>query len=256
MSYRDYAINWAKEAGKIQKRYFRKRFEVNIKNEKINLVSEVDNKSEEKIIAEIQKNFPGHSILAEERGEILNKSNYKWIIDPLDGTVNYVHGLSIFGISIALAQNNNIIMGVIYFPISEDIYFAEKGSGAFLNGREISVAKTNKLSEALLSTGFPYDRHFNSNNNLEYFNKVFLKIQGIRRTGCVTYDLCNVARGSLDGFWELKLNPWDIAAGGLIVKEAGGKMLNLNAEEISTDAESVVAGNSQICRQIINTFVT
>ena len=244
------AVNWAKEVGELQQKYFSKEFNVKSKSSQFDLVSEVDEKSEKIIRSRINKAYPEHSILAEEGGSDNKESDYQWIVDPLDGTTNYIHSFPIFGVSLALAYQGEVIIGVAHFPLLKETYTAEKGEGAYVNDKAIKVAEENSISRAVVATGFPYDRKKSKNNNLDYFNSIFYQVGGIRRTGSAVYDLCAVARGIFDGFWEIKLNPWDTAAGGLIVKEAGGEFIDFTGNELEVKSEEIIAGNQYISSEL------
>jgi myo-inositol-1(or 4)-monophosphatase len=239
---------WVAEVGEIQrKRFYEKDFTVQTKSCAIDLVTEVDKLSEEILITKIRSVFPEHSILSEESGASERDPEYLWIIDPLDGTTNYAHQLPIFGISVALRQGPEMIMGVIYQPVLNDLYYAVKGEGAFQNGKKIEVSGTESLKQALLATGFPYDMPTDPGRKLKYFNHLVPQIRGVRRMGCAVFDLCNVAAGRFDGYWELNLKSWDVAAGSLIVEEAGGKIIYLEKEK----GISLVAGNDLMCKLIL-----
>lgn len=214
-----------KEIGSYQLDSLEKKLDISKKSTDIDLVSEVDRNSEEKIINWIRDNFPEHNILAEEGGFIDNNSEYKWIIDPLDGTTNYIHGFPIFSISIALIKEEEPILGLIYVPYIDELYSAIKGEGAYLNGKKIVVSDKKELSESLLVTGFPYDLTEDRYNNIDIFSSLIFKSRGIRRIGSAAYDLACIAAGSLDGFWELKLSPWDVKAGIILIREAKGKVI-------------------------------
>ena len=238
----------AREVGKYQLDKFNKTLNITEKSSYLDLVSEVDKNSEEKIINWIHDNFPEHNIIAEESGRQKNQSDYTWVIDPLDGTTNYIHGFPLFSISIALMKNEEVILGVIYVPYMEELYTAIKDNGAYLNGKEIKVKEKKSLKESLLVTGFPYDLNEDEYNNISIFNHLLYKTRGIRRLGSAAYDLALVASGKLDGFWELKLNPWDIKAGVVIIKEAGGKV-------IETDIHShhlIIAASDKITDELYN----
>lgn len=238
----------AKDVGKYQLDKYEKELNVTKKTSYLDLVSEVDKKSEEKIVNWIKSNFPEHDILAEESGITDNKSEYEWVIDPLDGTTNYIHGFPMFSISIALTKDDEPILGVIYVPYLNELYTAIKGKGAYLNEKKISVSQKNNLKESLLVTGFPYDLTEDEYNNIEIFRSLLLKSRGVRRIGSAAYDLACIAAGKLDGFWELKLSPWDVKAGIVIVREAGG-------EVIETDFHGhylIVAGPKGINNKLFN----
>jgi len=236
----------SKEVGQYQLKKFNKKLNITQKTSYLDLVSEVDKNSEEKIVSWIEENFPEHSILAEEGGSVDKDSHYKWVIDPLDGTTNYIHGFPLFSISIALMKKEEPILGVIYIPYLNELYSAIKGRGAFLNGERIRVNKKNSLKESLLVTGFPYDLTEDKYNNITIFNRLLHKTRGVRRLGSAAYDLACIASGKLDGFWELKLSPWDVKAGIIIIKEAGGKV-------IETDYHGhylIIAGSNNLTDKI------
>ncbi len=217
-----------REVGSYQLEKFNQKLNITQKSSYLDLVSEVDKNSEKKIVTWIEKNFPKHSILAEESGTSDKESKYKWVIDPLDGTTNYIHGFPIFAISIALMKNKEPVLGVIYIPYLNEMYWAVKDKGAYLNEKEIKVNDKSNLKESLLVTGFPYDLNEDEFNNIDIFNKLLYKTRGIRRIGSAAYDLACVASGKLDAFWELKLSPWDVKAGVILVKESGGNVIETN----------------------------
>jgi myo-inositol-1(or 4)-monophosphatase len=191
------------------------------------LVTEADHQSEDFLIGSIRRNYPGHAIVSEESGELTGDGNRCWYIDPLDGTINYTHGFPIFSVSIAYAWQGKPQKGVIYQPMTGECFSAERGRGAFLNGRPIHVSATSDLIHALLVTGFPYDLK-PARKNLALFHRLSLLTQGVRRLGSGALDFCCVACGSLDGFWELETKPWDIAAGSLIAAEAGALVTDMD----------------------------
>ncbi len=215
----------AREVGSYQLEKLDQKLNVSQKSTYLDLVSEVDKNSEEKIVNWIESNFPEHSILAEESGVSDKDSRYKWVIDPLDGTTNYVHGFPIFSISIALMENETPVLGVIYIPYLKEMYTAVRNKGAYLNGKPIKVNIKSDLKESLLVTGFPYNLTEDEYNNINIFSTLLLKSRGIRRIGSAAYDLACVAAGKLDAFWELKLSPWDVKAGIVLIREAGGKVI-------------------------------
>ncbi|MBI3604992.1 MAG: inositol monophosphatase [Nitrospirae bacterium] len=177
-------------------------------------------------------------------------SPYKWIIDPLDGTTNYVHGFPFFCVSIGLEYDGAVILGVVYDPFRNDLFYASKGTGAFLNGQPIRVSKENELRRSLLVTGFPYDFRENPGQIFSHFFQLSQASQGVRRTGSAALDLCYLAAGYFDGFWELNLSPWDVAAGSLIVEEAGGRVSGFNGEALSIYSKNILASNGQIHSQM------
>lgn len=247
----EFAISMAKDAGVLLKDGFRKEHLIDFKGE-IDIVTEADRMSEKILTEAITRNFPDHSILSEESPEICRGSKYRWIIDPLDGTTNYAHGFPVFCVSIALEKNGEIITGVIYNPVSDELFAARRGGGAFLNGSSISVSGTTVLSESLLATGFPYDIRRNPNNNINYFTGMLLKAQAIRRAGSAALDLAYTAAGRFDGFWELGLHPWDTAAGWLLVREAGGTVTDINGNSYCFDSPGILASNGRIHKNMIS----
>ncbi len=239
---------WSRDVGDFQKDYFGKKdLLINTKSSHVDLVTEADKACEEYILDKIKKNYPNHSILSEETGKSDKESDYLWIIDPIDGTTNFAQGLPIFSISIALQYKNKSVLGVIYVPMLNEMFEAINRQGAFLNGKRISVSDKRLLKNCVLGTGFPYDKTTHTTNNSKYFSQFVTRTRGLRRMGVASYDLANVACGRLDGFWEINLSRWDVAAGTLIVKEAGGKIVYLTEKR----GISIVAGNNVICDKII-----
>jgi myo-inositol-1(or 4)-monophosphatase len=219
--YKSVAIQMARKAWEVLNKKIGSQRTIRFKGA-INLVTEMDLLSEKIIVAEIEKHFPDHAVLAEERPAAIKYSRFLWIIDPLDGTTNYAHGYPIFSVSIALAEEGEIVLGVVYDPTRDELFTAEKGKGAKLNGRKIQVSAESNLSRSLLATGFPYDLRETTITNFDHFRNFALRAQAVRRGGSAALDLCYVAAGRFDGYWEMKLGPWDIAAGSLMVAEAGG----------------------------------
>jgi len=250
-------IDAALKSGEILLEGFGKSFKIYNKIGKNNLVTEYDLKSEQIIIEHIKEQYPDHLILAEESGgETKNYKNYKWIIDPLDGTVNFAHNLPIFSISIALEYNNEIVVGVIYNPILKELFYATKGGGAFLNDIPITVSNNDNYKNSFLVTGFPYNVDKNPYSCVDTFVKVVLEGIPIRRLGSAALDLAYVACGRFDGFWEINLNPWDVAAGFLIVKESGGRVTTYNNKEYSIYDETILATNGKIHSQIVEILIS
>lgn len=247
----EFAISIARRAGLLLKDHFKEKHQVDYKGE-IDLVTEADRMSEQLLMAEIRKRFPEHGILSEEAAAVETPSRYRWVIDPLDGTTNYAHGFPLFCVSIALEKDGQIITGVIYNPISEELFVAGKGTGAFLNGSRLSVSGTREIAGSLLATGFPYDIRRDPDNNINYFSEMALKAQAIRRAGSAALDLAYTAAGRFDGFWELKLHPWDTAAGWLLVSEAGGVVTDISGSGYRLDAPSILASNGQIHNDLID----
>ncbi|MBI5206160.1 MAG: inositol monophosphatase [Candidatus Firestonebacteria bacterium] len=246
------AIQAAMYAGKLQRNTYQKSKKIHYKGE-INLVTDIDLKCEKIIKRIILKNFPDHSILAEESDEKKTISIYRWIIDPLDGTTNFAHGYPVFCVSIALEKQGEIILGVIFDPVKNELFLARKGRGAFLNGKKIKVSNIDSVTKSLLVTGFPYDiREDNNNNNLNYFSKMSLSAQAVRRDGSAALDLAYIACGRFDGYWELKLSPWDIASGILLIEEAGGKATDISGGKISLNSRTIVSSNGKIHQEMID----
>ncbi|HZD56846.1 MAG TPA: inositol monophosphatase family protein [Anaerolineales bacterium] len=210
----------------------------------IDLVTELDYQAESFLLEEIKTRFPGHRVVTEESGAIQGDQDHLWYIDPLDGTVNFVHGLPVFSVSVAYAQAGVLTLGAVYDPLREECFTAERERGAWLNGEPIRVSDVKALKDSLLVTGFPYDIRTNPDNNLDHFVHFSLRAQGVRRLGSAALDLCYVAAGRLDGFWEIRLNAWDVAAGGLIVQEAGARVTDIHGKpDFLTTPQSIVAAN-------------
>ena len=251
-NYRAVAVAAAQQAGKIIADAYRTDFQVFYKHgTHTNLVTEVDRSSEAAIVEVLSGAFPDHRILAEEGGEGSRKeSPYRWYVDPLDGTTNFTHGFPVFCVSIGLEAQGRMILGVVYDPLRQELFEAQAGQGALLNGERIQVSKVTDLKKALLVTGFPYD-HDGRQENLPFFSRFALGSQGVRRTGSAAIDLCYVASGRIDGFWELGLNPWDVAAGSLIVFEAGGRITDFVANPYSVHGRQTLASNGLIHNAMI-----
>ncbi len=232
--------------------------------DEVNLVTEVDYLSEQTIVKIIKSAFPDHGILTEESGAENSQSPYKWVIDPLDGTTNYAHDYPCYCVSIALEKEGQIILGVVYNPNLDELFVAEKGSGAFLSRgteseqgrRRISVSQATELSQSLLATGFPYDIRTSKVDNLNHFTNFYKRAQAIRRAGSAALDLCYLAMGRFDGFWELKLSPWDTAAGSLLVTEAGGRVTDFSGGPFNIYMKEILATNGKIHQQMIEVLKT
>ena len=231
----------ARNAGKILREGYNKEHKVDFKGV-IDLVTEIDHQSEAYLLGEVQRDFPGHHILAEESGVIHGNDEHVWYIDPLDGTVNYAHHIPIFCVSIAYSSKGVLTLGAVYDPMRDEMFLAERGKGATLNGKAIGVSATTELQKSLLVTGFPYDAWNTEQDNFANFIKFGKISQGVRRLGSAALDLCYVAAGRFDGFWELALKPWDVAAGGLVCEEAGACVTNVGGEaDYISPPQSVVA---------------
>ncbi len=231
--------------------YFQGEFKISNKEGINNLVTEADHASEKAIFDVIKKDYPGHFILSEEAGEIVTDSTYKWIIDPIDGTVNFAHGIPICCVSIAIEQDNEMIMGVVYNPFINEFYFAQKGYGATLNEKMIRVSKGTEVGSSCLVTGFPYTYLDQPNGPLEVFSRLIRKGVPVRRLGSAAMDLCWVAAGRFDGFYEHKLQAWDSAAGFLIVEEAGGRVSDFTGKRYSPYQPHIVATNGHIHDELL-----
>ena len=214
-------------------------------------VTEVDHAAEKAIIEVLRDAFPGHGILAEESGETGPESEFNWIIDPLDGTTNFIHGFPQYAVSIAQTKNGVLEHAVVYDPVSNELFTASRGGGAFLNDRRIRVSRRTRLNEALLGTGFPFRQFDNVDAYLGMFRELTQKTAGIRRPGAASLDLAYVAAGRLDGFWEMGLSPWDMAAGVLLIQEAGGLVSDLSGESNFMTTGNVVAGSPKIFGQLL-----
>jgi myo-inositol-1(or 4)-monophosphatase len=208
----------------------------------IDLVTEVDHQSEAFLLGELRRDFPAHHIFSEESGVIQGSDEHIWYVDPLDGTVNYAHHIPVFCVSIGYAFKGDLTLGAVYDPMRDEMFLAERGKGATLNGRAIRVSSASELQKSLLVTGFPYDAWNTEQDNFANFVKFARMTQGVRRFGSAALDLCYVAAGRFDGFWELALKPWDVAAGGLICEEAGARVTNIRGEaDYISPPQSVVA---------------
>jgi myo-inositol-1(or 4)-monophosphatase len=253
MLLKDFTVDLAHQAGTLLMEKFNRHLEISYKGE-INLVTEADKMSEDLIIAAIRRNFPQDGILSEESPAINTGSALRWIVDPLDGTTNYAHGYPVFCISIAVEKDGVVILGVIYDPTRQDTFVAERGTGAYLNGRRLAVSETSELTRSLLATGFPYDIRSSKDNNINLFREMAMEAQAIRRAGAAALDIAYVACGRFDGFWELKLMPWDMAAGCLLVEEAGGKITGLTGAPWNILSPNIAVSNGLIHEQMIDVF--
>ena len=218
----------------------------------IDLVTEFDRRSEEVILSLLQKEFPDHAILAEESGRNETVSKYQWLIDPLDGTTNFAHGIPIFCVSMGLLKNNLPVVGVVYDPFRNEMFSAESGHGATLNGQPIHVSSRADLGQAVVSTGFPYDVRTNPRNNLAQFVKFQLRTQAVRHLGSAALDCTWTAMGRLDGYWEFGVQPWDVGAGALIVGEAGGHVTFVNGDGSFLSTDSILVSNGLLHEQMLN----
>jgi myo-inositol-1(or 4)-monophosphatase len=245
-----FAVKTALSAGKILKRYSGSSNRIHFKGA-IDIVTDADLASEKFITKKIKKEFPYCSILCEEGSNVNGEGEMKWIVDPLDGTTNFAHNYPFFAVSIALEVKGRIVLGVVYDPLRNELFSALKGKGATLNGRRISVSKINKLQHAMLSTGFPYDVATSPENNLDHWANFIKRVQAIRRDGSAALNISYVACGRFDGFWEMKLKPWDLSAGALIVEEAGGKVTDFSGGEFDHYSGRIVASNGLIHKDMV-----
>jgi myo-inositol-1(or 4)-monophosphatase len=249
--FKEVLLEATREAGKIIANYFQGSFTVDNKEGINNLVTEVDKHSERKIIEIIRAHFPDHSIISEEAGELIQDSPYKWIIDPIDGTVNFAHGIPICCVSIGLKYEKQLLLGAVYNPMMNELFFAEKGKGAFLNDKRISVSQKSDFRKACLVTGFPYKWPESKEHPIRVFERFILQGLPVRRLGSAAIDLCWVACGRFDGFWEYNLSSWDVAAGYLIVEEAGGRITNFDGDRYSVFDKETLATNGYIHEEML-----
>ncbi len=248
--YLQVAIAAAKAAGRIQKLHYGGSHQVEYKGE-INPVTEVDTLCERAIVQMISETFPDHDLLTEERPFEGKGSPWKWIIDPLDGTTNYFHGFPCFSVSIGLEVGGEVRLGVVYHPLLNELFYAEKGEGAFLNGNPIHVSRTDHLDRSFLSTGFPYDVREHTDFYLRYFRQFIIKSFAVRRPGSAAIDLSYLAAGRFDGFWEFKLHPWDVAAASLMITEAGGKVTDFQGRPFNIYSKEILASNGLIHKEML-----
>lgn len=217
-----------------------------------NMVTEADRASENLIVEMIQREFPDHQILTEERPQIESDSDFKWIIDPLDGTTNFVHGFPMFAVSIGLEIAGQMVLGVVFHPTTNELFSAIHGKGAFLNKQPISVSSVETLSHSLLATGFPYELDAPFYRNMEFFKRFYVKCQGVRRPGSAALDLCYLACGRYDGFWEFCLHPWDVAAASVVISEAGGYLSDFQGDTFSVYKRETLATNGKITDEMLS----
>jgi len=246
------AAEIAREAGALLIGYFRQRVAVEYKGE-ADLVTVADRASETLIRDRLRSQWPAHDILGEEGGLVDTGSDYRWYVDPLDGTTNFAHGFPVFCVSMGLEHKGKLVAGVVYDPTRDELFTAEAGCGAFLNHQPIHVSKIAKLNESLIATGFPsHKRH--KNPNIFFYHQITLRTHGVRRAGSAALDLCSVAAGRLEGFWEFNLNPWDTAAGVLIVEEAGGKVTDFKDNSFQLNSRETVASNRLVHEALLSEF--
>jgi myo-inositol-1(or 4)-monophosphatase len=242
----------AREAGALLMDFFRQRVKIEYKGD-ADLVTVADRKSEALILERIRKQFPSHDVMGEEGARIESGSDYRWYVDPLDGTTNFAHGFPVFCVSLAVQYRGRGAAGVVYDPTRDEMFVAEQGRGAFLNGEPIRVSSTSRLAECLVGTGFPSHKRHKS-PNIYFYHQITLRTHGVRRAGSAALDLCNVACGRFDGFWEFNLNPWDTAAGVLIVQEAGGRVTNFAGGPFELDSRETLASNGLVHDALVHEF--
>jgi myo-inositol-1(or 4)-monophosphatase len=241
----------AREAGEFLLSAQKKNFKIELKGE-INLVTSADQKAEEIISHRLNKAFPDFALLAEETGRQTREADAVWIVDPLDGTTNFAHRLPIYAVSIGLWERGKPVLGVVYHPALNELFWGVTGGGAFLNRRRITVSKTANPDHALLSTGFPYDLRDSAENNLDYFAAFATRVRAIRRMGAAALDVAWTAAGRFDGFWELKLYPWDTAAAVILVAEAGGRLSDFEGRPCTLETRNLVASNGLLQRFLLS----
>jgi myo-inositol-1(or 4)-monophosphatase len=253
LPYLETAVEIAREAGTMLARHFERRIPYEIKGE-FDLVTEADRASERLIVERLRTHFPSHTVVAEEGGGHQSASEYRWFVDPLDGTTNFAHTFPMFNVTMGLARGNEVIAGVIYDPIRDEMFSAERGAGAYLNHRRIHVSSARRLADSLASTGFP-SRKRHHNVNIHFYYQLAMASHGVRRTGSAAIDLAYVACGRLDFFWEFGLKPWDMAAGTLLVEEAGGRVSDMcgHAHDVAV-SEHLLADNGAFHEEILAMF--
>ena len=251
-SFIEAAVSIAREAGNLLRYYFERRVDFELKGE-FDLVTEADRASEKLVVERLKQLFPSHSVMAEEGTGEERSSEYRWYVDPLDGTTNFAHGYPVWNVTLALEKAGELIAGVIFDPTREELFVAEKGAGAFLNGRRMSVSKATRLEDALVSTGFP-NWNRGENPNILFYHQFAMGSHGVRRCGSAAIDLACVASGRLDAFWEIGLNPWDLAAGKLLVTEAGGVCTDMRGAPHHMKSPHIVADNGRIHADMVELF--
>lgn len=253
MPYLETAVEIAREAGALLSHYFERRVAFETKGE-FDLVTEADRASEKLVVERLRTHFPSHGIVAEEGGGHSSPSEYCWFVDPLDGTTNFAHAFPVFNVTLALARAGEVVAGVVYDPLRQEMFTAERGGGAYLNNRRIRVSTTKNVGESLASTGFP-SRKRHHNINIHFYYQLAMASHGVRRTGSAAVDLAYVAAGRLDYFWEFGLKPWDMAAGTLLVEEAGGRVTDMKGGPLSvTASDHLLADNNALHDEVLEAF--
>ncbi len=251
-SYLDTAVEIAREAGALLTRYYERRIGYELKGEH-DLVTEADRASEKLVVERLQNHFPSHAIVAEEGGGQEGSSGFRWYVDPLDGTTNFAHGFPVFNVTMALEHEGELIAGVIFDPTRQEMFTVERGVGAYLNNRRIRVSAVKRLNDSLVATGFP-SRRRHLNVNIHYYHQLAMVTHGVRRAGAAAIDLAYVACGRLDAFWEFGLNPWDMAAGVLLIAEAGGTCSDMKGGPMDVRGPHLLADNGLLHAEIVELF--
>jgi myo-inositol-1(or 4)-monophosphatase len=251
-SFSEVAAGIAHEAGSLLRYYFERRVTFEMKGE-FDLVTEADQASEKLVVERLKQHFPDHGIVAEEGGGHESASDYRWYVDPLDGTTNFAHSYPVWNVTLALEKAGELIAGVIFNPNRDELFTCERGAGSFLNGRRIYVSKVKRLADSLLCTGFP-NHNRSVNPNIHYFHELAMSAHGVRRSGSAAVDLADVACGRLDGFWEIGLSPWDMAAGILLVEEAGGVCTDMAGARHNLKSPHMATDNGLIHAELISIF--
>jgi myo-inositol-1(or 4)-monophosphatase len=244
----------AGRAGRMLRRGMEEGKEITYKGA-VDLVTNFDRQAQNIIVERLSSAFPAHGFLAEEELSLAPDSEFRWVIDPLDGTTNFAHRFPVFTVSIGLEYRGRLVVGVVYDPMRDEMYQGAEGEGAFLNGKRIRVSGVGELNRSLLATGFPYDIRESRVNNVDHFNHFIMRAQAVRRCGSAAMDLCHLACGRFDGFWELKLKPWDMAAGAVIVREAGGRLSDFAGGEFSLLGLEMLASNGLIHQAMIEVLL-
>ena len=253
MLFLETAVEIAREAGSLLAGYFERRVAFETKGE-FDLVTEADRASEKLVVERLRSYFPSHNIVAEEGGGHESASEYRWFVDPLDGTTNFAHSFPYFNVTLGLERAGELIAGVVYDPTRQEMFTAERGAGAYLNNRRIRVSATRRITDSLSSTGFP-SRKRHHNINIHFYYQLAMASHGVRRTGSAAIDLAYVASGRLDFFWEFGLKPWDMAAGSLLVQEAGGRITDMNGAPHSvTGSDHLLADNGLLHEEVLESF--
>ena len=253
MPYLETAVEIAREAGALLANYFERRIPFETKGE-FDLVTEADRASEKLVVERLRSHFPTHNIVAEEGGRHDSPSEYRWFVDPLDGTTNFAHSFPVFNVTLGLERAGELVAGVVYDPLRQEMFTAERGAGAYLNNRRVHVSATKYITDSLASTGFP-SRKRHHNINIHFYYQLAMASHGVRRTGSAAIDLAYVACGRLDFFWEFGLKPWDMAAGSLLVQEAGGRVSDMRGESHSvTASDHLLADNGLLHDEIVQSF--